>query len=141
MTRLTFTAGTYVFPARLELAKAPRTCTAFAGRLPFESRLIHVRWSGEAVWMPLGDLDWGVPFEDPTSHPAPGEVLLYPGGPGALSESEILVGYGAVRFASKAGQLAGNHFMTIEADRTRLAELGRKVLWEGALPVRIEAAD
>ena len=38
----------------------------------------------------------------------------------------------AVRFASKMGQLAGNHFLTIEAGGENLAALGKQVLWEGA---------
>ena len=49
-------------------------------------------------------------FEDATSHPAPGEIVLYPGW---VSETEILLAYGPTCFASKAGQLAGNHFITI----------------------------
>jgi hypothetical protein len=44
-----------------------------------------------------------------------------------------LIAYGGVQFASKAGQLAGNHFLTIaDAGGGQLAALGRKTLWEGA---------
>jgi hypothetical protein len=68
--------------------------------LPYQERLIHVRWSGEACWIPLGDLDLGVGYENATSYPAPGQLLLYPGG---VSETEILLAYGSVRFASKVG--------------------------------------
>ena len=54
-----------------------------------------MRWSGESAWIPLGELDIGLAApENHTSHPAPGEVLLYPGG---LSETEILFPYGGVR--------------------------------------------
>jgi hypothetical protein len=137
MDILTFRAGDLTCPARLETALAPATCAAFRARLPFASRLIHVRWSGEAVWMPLGDLDFKVGYENATSYPAPGQVLLYPGG---VSETEILIGYGAVQFASKAGQLAGNHFMTLDVAPERIAALGRKTLWEGAVDVQITAA-
>src|SRR5213082_1284093 len=55
-------------------------------------RLIHVRWSGEACWIPLGALDLGLGYENATSFPAPGQILLYPGG---ISETEILFPYGA----------------------------------------------
>ncbi|HEX3703768.1 MAG TPA: DUF3830 family protein, partial [Vicinamibacterales bacterium] len=88
-----------------------------------------VRWSGEACWIPLGSLDLGLPYENHTSYPAPGEILLYPGG---LSETEILLPYGGVRFASKVGQLAGNHFLTIVEGMERLRPLGERVLWNGA---------
>jgi Protein of unknown function (DUF3830) len=51
---------------------------------------------------------------------------------------EILFPYGATCFASKMGQLAGNHFATIVEGREELPELGRVVLWEGAQPIVFE---
>ncbi|MGQ4274032.1 DUF3830 family protein [Terrihabitans sp. B22-R8] len=117
------------FPARLERDAAPKTVAAFEAVLPYEERIIHVRWSGEACWIPLGDHDFGLSFENATSHPAPGQVILYPGG---VSETEILLAYGPVAFASKAGPLAGNHFLTITDGLDKLAELGRGTLWTGA---------
>ena len=126
---LRIVAGPYEFLAHIEEAAAPRTCAAFLAQLPFRSKLIHVRWSGESAWIPLGDLDFGVGFENATSYPAPGQILLYPGG---YSETEILFPYGACCFASKMGQLAGNHFLTVVAGNEDLADLGRICLWEGA---------
>ncbi len=35
-------------------------------------------------------------------------------------------------FASKAGQLAGNHFATIYEGNAQLPALGHRILWEGA---------
>ena len=130
---LQITVGSFCFAARLEEAAAPETVSAFRAMLPLESRLIHARWSGEAAWIPFGDLDVGIGPENATSYPAPGELLLYPGG---VSETEILFPYGPTCFASKAGQLAGNHFATIVEGREQLAELGRRVLWEGAQEIR-----
>jgi Protein of unknown function (DUF3830) len=129
MNLLRITAGPYSFLARLEDANAPQTCAKFRTLLPYRQRIIHVRWSGEACWIPLGDFDLGLAPENHTSYPAPGQVLLYPGG---ISETEILLGYGAVRFASKVGQLAGNHFLTIIEGNENLASLGKLVLWSGA---------
>jgi hypothetical protein len=85
--------------------------------------------------MPLGTLDFGIGPENATSYPMPGQLILYPGG---VSETEILLAYGSVRFASKAGQLAGNHFLTIISGHERLTELGRTVLYEGVQPIRFE---
>ena len=96
-----------------------------------------MRWSGESAWIPLGDLDLGLGPENATSYPAPGQILFYPGG---ISETEILLGYGAARFASKAGQLAGNHFLTIVDGLDRLRPLGELTLWQGAQPIVFERA-
>jgi hypothetical protein len=133
---LRITVGDFEFGARLEEEKAPDTVAALRGLLPLESKLVQARWSGEAAWIPLGwELELGIGPENATSYPGPGELLLYPGG---LSEVEILFPYGATSFASKMGQLAGNHFATIEAGRERLPELGNAVLWDGALALRIQ---
>jgi hypothetical protein len=133
---LRITVGDFEFGARLEEEKAPNTVAALRGLLPLESKLVQARWSGEAAWVPLGwELELGIGPENATSYPGPGELLLYPGG---LSEVEILFPYGATLFASKMGQLAGNHFATIEAGKERLPELGNAVLWDGALELRIQ---
>jgi hypothetical protein len=129
---LEIVASDFTFRARFEV-EAPRTVVAFRRMLPLESRIIHVRWSGEGGWIPFGDLDLGLNAENATSYPNPGELILYPGG---VSETELLLAYGYVNFASKAGQLAGNHFATIVEGNENLRELGRRFLWEGAQPIR-----
>ncbi len=138
MTTLSITVGPYTYTARMEEADAPQTCAAFAKLLPYQQKIIHARWSGEACWIPLGDFDLVDDYENHTSHPAPGEILFYPGG---FSETEILFPYGAASFASKVGQLAGNHFLTVETGREQLRAMGRKVLWEGAQDILFEAAE
>lgn len=137
MSKLRITAGPFTFDARFETEAAPRTCAMFKKLLPYDQRVIHVRWSGEAVWIPLGEIDMGVGLENATSYPAPGQMILYPGG---YSETEILLAYGGVRFASKLGQLAGNHFITLTSGLDDLPKLGKMCLWEGAQTIRIEAA-
>jgi hypothetical protein len=137
MSDLIITIGEESFEARFEARAAPVTCARFRGLSPFQDRLIHVRWSGEACWIPMGERHLELVAENATSYPAPGQLLLYPGG---ISETEILIAYGPCRFASKAGQLAGNHFATITDGLDRLAAIGRSVLWEGAKPIRFEAA-
>ena len=117
----------------MEEAAAPKTCAAFLALLPFSNQVIHSRWSGEAVWVPLGEFDTGLGFENHTNHPSRGDVLLYPGG---FSETEILFAYGSSSFASKMGQLAGNHFLTVVEGAEQLMEMGQTVLWKGAQWIR-----
>lgn len=121
--------GNLRFVARLETEAAPKTCHAFQNMLPLEAQLIQARWSGEAAWIPFGELALDVGYENHTSHPSPGQLLLYPGG---ISETEILFPYGSTLFGSKMGQLAGNHFATIYEGNDRLKDLGELVLWRGA---------
>jgi len=126
------------FLARLETDAAPKTCSAFQSMLPLQAQLIQARWSGEAAWIPLGGLDLGLGYENHTSYPGPGQLLLYPGG---ISETEILFPYGWTLFASKAGQLAGNHFATIFEGNEQLADLGELVLWKGAQEISFTAIE
>lgn len=137
MQMLRITAGKYTFRARLEEELAPQTCAAIRKWLPIRSKLVHCRWSGESTWVPMGEKRLGVDYENHTSYPAPGHLLVYPGG---ISEMEILFPYGSTQFASKVGQLAGNHFATVVEGNEHLAEVGRLTLWEGAQDFTIELA-
>jgi hypothetical protein len=129
---LQIVSGDFNFVARLEDELAPETVAAFRRLLPLQSKLIQARWSGQSGWIPFGELDVGIGPENATSYPAPGELLLYPGG---VSETELLFPYGPTCFASKAGQLAGNHFATIFEGGEQLQDLGELVLWRGAQPI------
>lgn len=139
MARIRITAAEYVFEAETH-PDAPETVKAFLALLPYREKFIHVRWSGEGCWVPLGEFTLendGKPvgFENHTSHPSRGDILFYPGG---YSETEIILAYGSCSFSSKLGQLAGNHFLTIVKGLEQLPALGRKVLWEGAQDVSFE---
>ena len=136
MTKVTIRCGGEQFSAVLEEERAPKTCAIFKKMLPIETQMIHVRWSGEGMWIPMGDTRWeGLDYENHTSYPSKGEMLIYPGG---ISEMEMILAYGSVHFASKVGQLAGNHFLTITEGLDRLYALGRKCLYDGAQSVLIE---
>ncbi|MEO7118924.1 MAG: DUF3830 family protein [Candidatus Limnocylindrales bacterium] len=134
MTDLRITVGDLVFGANW-VPGTPHTTARIRELLPIRNKLIHCRWSGEGCWIPFGDANLELAWENATSHPAPGEIIVYPGG---ISECEILVAYGGVDFSSKVGQLAGNHFATIVEGTERLREMGRRVLWDGAQDISIE---
>ena len=136
MTTVSIAVGDLAFTARFEESRAPLTCAAFRRLLPFEGQLIQARWSGEAAWVPLGELDLKLTAENATSDPSPGEILFYPKG---ISETELLFPYGQAHFGSKFGTLSGNHFLTIVEGAERLSELGRRVLWDGAQRIVMES--
>lgn len=137
MNDVRITVGPFQFRARLEEDLAPRTCALFREMTPYRAKLVHVRWSGEGCWIPMGALETGLPWENATSHPAPGHFIFYPGG---YSETEILLAYGGVRFSSRLGQLGGNHFLTITEGQDQLAQLGHLTLWAGAQDIIFELA-
>jgi hypothetical protein len=133
---LRITIGEYVFDAVLHHDRAPVTCERLVAAMPITGRVIQARWSGEAVWLQMDPYGVEAPLENQTSHPGRGELLYYPGG---VSEKEILIPYGSACFSSRVGMLPGSHFATIEGGGERLQEMGERVLWEGAKPIRIEA--
>ena len=112
MGTLRIEVGDLHFSARWDPA-APRTVDAIRRMLPIESKLIHCRWTGESTWIPFGDFRPGLDYENHTSHPAPGQLAIYPGG---ISECEIFFPYGGCTTASKVGQLAANVFAAVEPD-------------------------
>jgi len=127
--------GPYTFKGILEEEKAPATCKAIKNLLPIKEKVVHVRWSGEAVWIPYGAARLDVKPENHTCYPQRGEVVVYPGG---LSEMEIFIPYGHCAFSSKIGRLPGNHFLTFTEGLEQLPALGEKVLWEGAQDILID---
>lgn len=137
---LLLTIGTERFAARLRRDLAPRSCGYLLGLLPHGGKLIHARWSGDALWSPLADTvpsDLLLPPENAAGHPAPGQLLLYAGD---RSVPELYIPYGINRFACKAGSLEGNPVISITERLERLAELGQQVLWNGAMELRIEVS-
>jgi len=127
--------GPFKFKGMLEEEKAPATCDAIKELLPMKNKVVHVRWSGEAVWIPFGNKKLDLEPENHTCYPQRGEVVVYPGG---ISEMEIFIPYGHCAFSSKLGRLPGNHFLTFTEGLDQLPALGEKVLWEGAQDISIE---
>src|SRR5438034_11785504 len=68
--------GPLTFAARLEEQAAPKTVAVIRKMLPLKSKIVHCRWSGESTWIPMGERKLGLDFENHTSHPAPGMLLL-----------------------------------------------------------------
>ena len=88
--------------------ESPKTVEALLKLLPYRSNIIHARFSGEAIRVPLpADFPMDVPLENQTSYPSRGDSLYYPG---FVSEKEVLIPYGATIFSSRVGQSAWKPF-------------------------------
>ena len=73
-------------------------------------------------------------YENHTSHPAPGEMLdLHRRHQRVRDPLPVR----RVQLQLALGQLAGNHFATLTTGQEQLAEMGRRVLWEGAQEIEI----
>jgi hypothetical protein len=123
--------------ARFTDGIAPKSCARLRALLPYRGVLLHARWSGEACWSPLAAA-WpageSLAEEAATRTATPGEVLLFAG---EHSEPELFIAYGANRFACRAGPLAGNPVLRVEDGVARLAEMGRRRLFDGAGKIEI----
>lgn len=118
MARIRITAAGMTFMAETH-PDAPKTVAAFMKLLPYKQKVIHVRWSGERRVDSVGRLENGRGFREPHQPPVRRRHALLPGG---YSETEFILAYGSCCFASKMGQLAANHFLTIVEGREQLRE-------------------
>lgn len=127
------------FTGELFEDRAPNSVEAMREFLPLESELMHVRWSGHAVWVNIDEIDLpAVPRENHTVYPSRGDVLFYPG---YRNEQEVLVACGPTCFKSPAGELAGNHVATLDASPAELRALEEDTLVDGAYDVTIDITD
>ena len=137
---LTLRFGGERFTAKLRRDLAPRSCEYLLSLLPYRGRVLHARWSGEALWAPLVDVvpsGLSLPRESAVAEPAPGQALLYAG---ERSVPELYMPYGVNRFACQHGPLEGNLVLSIVDGLSRLTELGSEVLWKGARELHIEVS-
>ena len=125
------TTGRFRLSGTLLHDRAPETCRWFLARLPFKVNVLQAAWSGMAVFADLGGAGRDVPFENITSYPAAGSVLMYPGNAQG-NAGEIYIPYGANKFACPIGQIAGSHFLTLDASAETLVDFGRTIRFGGA---------
>ena len=139
MSRLELVVDGEVLTAELLPDDAPKSVAAVKDFLPLESELMHVRWSGIATWINIDEIDLPeIPRENHTVYPSFGDLLLYPG---YRNEQEILVPCGPTCFKSPAGELAGNHFATLDTPREDLRAIEQRTLRDGMLEVTLRLAE
>lgn len=128
-----------VYTAELLENKAPESIEAMRDFLPLETDVMHVRWSGHAVWANIDEIELPeVPRENHTVYPSRGDVLFYPG---YRNEKEILIACGSTCFKSPAGELAGNHIGTLDVSDEELVELEQSTLDTGKKETTIRILD
>ena len=114
---------------------APESVAAMREFMPHDSNLMHVRWSGHATWVNIDEIDLPeISRENHTVYPSRGDVLLYPG---YRNEQEVLVACGPTCFKSPAGELAGNHVATLDAESEALRRIEEATLRDGVMDVRL----
>ena len=139
MSQLELVVDGEVLTAELLPDDAPESVAAVKDFLPLESELMHVRWSGIATWINIDEIDLPeIPRENHTVYPSYGDLLLYPG---YRNEQEILVPCGPTCFKSPAGELAGNHFATLDTPREELRAIEQRTLRDGMLDVTLRLAE
>jgi len=138
MSQLIVRAGDFTFQARFEEQLAPKTCAAFRKANAVREPGHPCALSGEGVWMPLAISISACLTRTTPAIPRPARSSSIPA---ASSETEIPLGLMAgVHFASKMGQLAGNHFITLTSGLENLAAFGKTVLWKGAQKIRFRGS-
>jgi Protein of unknown function (DUF3830) len=139
MSQLELVVDGEILTAELLPNDAPESVAAVKDFLPLESELMHVRWSGIATWINIDEIDLPeIPRENHTVYPSYGDLLLYPG---YRNEQEILVPCGPTCFKSPAGELAGNHFATLDTPRDELRAIEQQTLRDGMLDVTLRLAE
>lgn len=127
------------YTADLLETEASKSIDAMRGFTPLETEIMHVRWSGHAVWVNIDEVELPeIPRENHTVYPSRGDVLLYPG---YRNEQEILIACGPTCFKSPAGELAGNHIGTLDATKEELVDLEEDTLTNGKKEVRITVTE
>jgi hypothetical protein len=139
MSQLELVVDGDVLSAELLPEAAPESVAAVREFTPLDTELMHVRWSGHATWINIDEIDLPeIPRENHTVYPSYGDLLLYPG---YRNEQEVLVPCGPTCFKSPAGELAGNHFATLDTPRDELVELEERTLHEGALDATLRISE
>jgi hypothetical protein len=139
MSQLELVVDGDVLSAELLPEAAPESVAAVREFTPLDTELMHVRWSGHATWINIDEIDLPeIPRENHTVYPSYGDLLLYPG---YRNEQEVLVPCGPTCFKSPAGELAGNHFATLDTPRDELVELEERTLREGALDATLRISE
>jgi hypothetical protein len=135
---LELVVGDETYTATFRESAAPESVAAVRDLLPLHSELMHVRWSGIATWVNIDEIDLPeLPRENHTVYPSCGDLLLYPG---YRNEQEILWACGPTCFKSPAGELAGNHFATVDASREALKAVEERTLTDGMQDITIKLA-
>jgi hypothetical protein len=130
-----------VFVARLLTAEAPKTCATIQSRLPFTYRFHHSIVSGQALVTLPPDLTVERENQRVAGVP-PGTLAFLVKDEPVLVPDEIYIAYGLFisRGLTVDMKQPVNIFARVEEKLDELAQVGRRVLMEGAETVRFSLA-
>ena len=130
MKKVEIKSGEFRFVGKLvDRGSARKTCRVFENMLPLKSQFIHVRWSGEGVWIPYGRSADGSGLRKPYVSSCQRERCSCTSRRHQRDGNHHVLP--ARMSASQHGQLSGNHFLTIIEGLDDLYDFGRKVLYDG----------
>jgi hypothetical protein len=121
--------------------RAPRTCAAVWNALPHEAEVLHARWAGREIFLPI-PLPDKPPMENLTNRVSAGEIIYFREWEGQYDNTGFeTVGlfYGAEVIREWRGDVKANLIARLlPEDLPLLEEVGLRVWRQGAEWVRVE---
>ncbi len=106
---------------------APKTVDRIWNALPVEQKLRHVRWSGNAAYVLVPELeDPSFPLENQVSFYVSGAVAYRP------EHGELAFSYGQAQARDLAGNGWASHFATLQGDTAEFLKMLQRTQREGA---------
>lgn len=135
--KIRISVGSTEFEAELLEQLAPKTCKAVLDSLPVSGEVIHSSWSGDNLSVHPDPTKIRGQFEQEnlTIYGSPGDVAWF------VRRHEVFITYGKAQYRFRTGDVQANLFATITKDRDLLANVGAKILREGASTTKISAIE
>ena len=120
--------------------KAPKTCAAIWSRLPHEAEVLHARWAGREIFLPI-PLPDKPPMENLTNRVSAGEIIYFREWEGQYDNTgfeTMGLFYGAEAIREWRGDVRANLIARLlPEDLPLLEEVGLRVWRQGAERVRM----
>jgi hypothetical protein len=134
--------------ATFDFDNAPLTAKAvwqLLGRGPIESIAIHAMWAGRELAVEIPRVPEKISLENCTITPTPGDILYWHADAGTIrgyrdevTELAIVYGPDTRMWQANIGECPGNVFAYVTENLDGLAEMGRRIRFEGVKKITLE---